>query len=140
MVLNELSDNVYKHFIRHAVPDVTDEEISSILRLYPNSNPLDHTTFFENMAHSNDIPKEGPRDFYICVVSMTMCSYDPIRKAFRLAIEYINDDGLIDDESIEESVDAYESLYKMRVQWLREGDSNIDDNYDSDIDDNWRGE
>ena len=49
MDLNELFNNVYKHFIRFAVPDVTEDEVTEILELYPNSNPLEHNNFIENV-------------------------------------------------------------------------------------------
>ncbi len=119
--MRTLSENVYRHLIRFAVPDVTEDEVTRILELYPNNNPLDNTIFIGNVIHSNDIPKEGPIDFFISIAKMVMQSNDPIRKAFRLAIEYIDNDGIIiDNESIEESADAYELLYKMRVQFSRE--------------------
>ncbi len=89
MELNELSKNVYKHFIRSAVLDVTEDEVTEILELYPNDNPLNHTNFIGSVTHSDDIPKEGPIDFFINVTKMVMCSNDPIRKAFIFAIEYI---------------------------------------------------
>ena len=70
-----------------------------------------------------------------------MQSNDPIRKAFRLAIEYIDNDGIIiDNESIEESADAYKLLYKMRVQFLREDRMDQENEYtdsEDDIDDYW---
>ncbi len=60
-----LSKNVYSHFIRFAVPDVTEDEVTRILELYPNDNPLNHTIFIWNVIHSNDIPKEGPIDILL---------------------------------------------------------------------------
>ncbi len=136
MELNELSENVYKHFIRFAVPDVTDDEVTRIIELYPNNNHLEHTNFIGNVFLSDDIPKEGSTDFFISVTKMVIGSNDPLRKAFRLAIEYINNDGITDDESIEESADSLTDLLRYRVECLREIDSNGED----DIDDNWRRE
>ncbi len=49
MELNELYKNLYKHFIRSAVLDVTEDEVTEILELYPNSNPLEHNNFIENL-------------------------------------------------------------------------------------------
>ena len=70
-----------------------------------------------------------------------MHSNDPIRKAFRPAIEYIDNDGIIiNNESIEESADAYKLLYKMRVQFLREDRMDQENEYtdsEDDIDDYW---
>ena len=67
---------------------------------------------------------------------MVMGSNDPLRKAFRLAREYITNYGIIlNDELIEESADAYELLYKMRVEFFREDQENEDD-----INDNWQRE
>ncbi len=40
--MNELSENVYKHFIQSAVPSVTESEVAEILELYPNDNPLNY--------------------------------------------------------------------------------------------------
>ena len=100
MELNELSENVYKHFIRFSVPDITDDEVTRMIELYPNNNPLEHTNFVVNMTHSDHIPKEGPIGFFINRTKMVMCSNDPLKKAFRLAID---NDGITDDESIEES-------------------------------------
>ncbi len=140
MELNELSENVHKHFIRSAVLDVTDDEVTEILELYPNDNPLNHTNFIGNVTHSDDIPKEGPIDFFINVAKMVMCSNDPIRKAFIFAIEYINNDGLTSDEIIEESANGLTDLFRYRVECLREMEQ-IDTDSDSkaeDIGDNWR--
>ena len=136
MELNELSENVYKHLIRFAVPDVTENEITRILELYPNNNPLNHTNLIGNVFLSDDVSKEGPTDFFISIAKMVMGSNDPLRKAFRLAIEYINNDGITDDESIEESADTLTDLLRYRVECLREIDSDSED----DIDDNWRRE
>ncbi len=133
MELNELSKNVYKHFIRSAVLDVTEDEVTEILVLYPNSNPLEHNNFIENVIHSGDIPKEGPIDFFTNVVKMVMLSVNPIKRAFGLANEYISndEDDIAEGESIEERANACESLYKMIVQFLR-GDQMSQESDDND--------
>ena len=96
-----LSENVYRCLIRFAVPDVTEDEVDRVLELCPTSdpdnNPLDHTNFIRNVNLSDDIPKEGPIDFYISVVRMVMASADPIEKVFRLALEYIYVDDIINE-------------------------------------------
>ncbi len=73
-----------------------------------------------------------------------MLSVNPIKRAFGLANEYISDDedDIAEGESIEERANACESLYKMRVQFLR-GDqmsqeSDDSDSKEEDIGDNWR--
>ena len=40
MELNELSKTVYEHFIRKAVPDVTDNEVQEIMTNASYSNPI----------------------------------------------------------------------------------------------------
>ncbi len=110
MELNELSESVCKHLIRFAVPDVASSEIDDIISLHPNNNPLNHESFIPNVYNSDDIPKEGPIEFFNNVAKMVLFSNDPIRKAFKLAIEYINDDGIMDDESIEERADDLRSF------------------------------
>ncbi len=47
-----------------------------------------------------------------------MSSDDPIRKAYALAIEYINDDGLISDDDVTESADGFTNLIRFRVECL----------------------
>ena len=128
MELNELSENVYKRFIRFAVPDVTESEMDEILELCPNDNPLNHTNFISNVAQSVDISKEGPVNFFMNVAKMVMCSDDPIRKAFTLAFEYINN-----DEIMEESVDGITDLFRYRVECLRDQTQIVSDS-DSDLD------
>ena len=142
MELNELSESVYKHLIRSAVPDVTSSEIDDIISLHPNNNPLNHESFIPNVSNSDDIPKEGPIEFFNNVVKMVLFSNDPIRKAFKLAIEYINNDGIMDDESIEESSDALTNLLKYRVECLRDESSSdiefefiIEEDSEDDLDD-----
>ncbi len=133
MELNELSENVYKYFIRSAVQDVTESEVNEILELHPNDNPLNHTNFIRSVTQSDDIPKEGPINFFISVTKMVMSSDDPIRKVFKLAIEYINDDGLTSDELMEESVDGITDLLRYRVECLRDQIQIVSDS-DSDLD------
>ena len=90
------------------------------------------------MSQSDDIPKEGPIEFFNNVAKMVLLSDNPIRKAFKLAIEYINDDGLTDEESIEESVDALTDLLKYRVECSRDERSLelvINEISDDDLDD-----
>ena len=65
MELNELSKNVYKHFIRSAVKNVTESDVEEILELHPNDNPLNHTNIIRSVAQSDDIPKEGPTIFIL---------------------------------------------------------------------------
>ncbi len=115
-----MSENVYKHFVRSAVTNITESEVNEILELHPNDNPLNHTNFISNVAQSVDIPKEGPTNFFINVTKMVMSSDDPFRKVFRLAIEYINDDGLTDDETMEESADGLRDLIRYRVECLHD--------------------
>ncbi len=79
------------------------------------------------MTHSDDIPKEGPIDFFTNVTKMVMCSNDPIRKAFIFATEYINNDGLTSDEIIEESADGITYLFRYRVECLREMEQIVTD-------------
>ncbi len=129
---------MYKHLIRSAVPDVTASEIIDIMSYHANNNPLNHESFISNVSQSNDIPKEGPIEFFNNVAKMVLLSDDPIRKAFKLAIEYINDDGLTDEELIEESADALTDLFKYRVECLRDErplELVINEDSDDDLDD-----
>ncbi len=138
MELNELSESVYKHLIRFAVPDVTTSEIIDAMSYHANDNPLNYESFISNVSQSDDIPKEGPIEFFNNVAKMVLLSDDPIRKAFKLAIEYINDDGLTDEESIEESADALTDLFKYRVECLcdeRPLELVINEDSDDDLDD-----
>ena len=138
MELNELSESVYKHLIRFATPDVTTSEIIDIMSYHANDNPLNYDSFILNVSHSDDIPKEGPDEFFNNVAKMVLLSDDPIRKAFKLAIEYINNDGLTDEESIEESADALTDLFKYRVECLRDErplELVINEDSDDDLDD-----
>ncbi len=138
MELNELSTSVYERLIRFAVLDVTESEIIDVMSYHTNDNPLNHESFISNVSQSDDIPKEGPIEFFNNVAKMVLLSDDPIRKAFKLAIEYINDDGLTDEESIEESVDALTDLFKYRVECLRDErplELVINEDSDDDLDD-----
>jgi hypothetical protein len=134
MELNKLSENVYKHFIRSAVPRVTEDEVAEILELYPGSNPLEFNSFIMNGIQSDDAPKEDPIDFFTNVTKMVLLSTNPIKKAYSLANEYISDieDDLAEDESVEERARACELVYKLKVEFLRE------ESEDEDIGDNWR--
>ena len=132
MELNELSESVYKHLIRSAVPDVTSSEIIDIISNHANNNPLNHESFISNVSQSDDIPKEGPIEFFNNVAKMVLLSDDPIRKAFKLAIEYINEDGIMDEESIEERSDALTNLFKYRVECLRD-ESPLDSESESEL-------
>ena len=138
MEFNELSTSVYKHLIRFAVPDVTESEIIDAMSYRANDNPLNYESFISNVSQSDDIPKEGPIEFFNNVAKMVLLSDDPIRKAFKLAIEYINDDGLTDEESIEESADALTDLFRYRVECLRDErplEFVINEDSDDDLDD-----
>ncbi len=138
MELNELSESVYERLIRFTVPDVTESEIIDVMSYHANDNPLNHESFIPNVSQSDDIPKEGPIEFFNNVTKMVLLSNDPIRKAFKLAIEYINDDGLTDEESIEESADALTDLFKYRVECLRDErplDLITNEDSDDDLDD-----
>ncbi len=117
----ELSDNVYEYLIRHVVLNVTDEEIRSILHSSPYDNSLYYLYILGNITYSyDDVPKEGPRDYYINTVGMTTHSKDPIRTALRLASVHIAGERLTDN-NIDDYVDDYEFLYKSKVKWLHEG-------------------
>ncbi len=138
MELNELSASVYERLIRFAVPDVTESEITDVMSYHANDNPLNHESFISNVSQSDDIPKEGSIEFFNNVAKMVLLSDDPIRKAFKLATEYINDDGLIDEESAEESADALKSLLRYRVECLRDERSLelvVNEDSDDDLDD-----
>ena len=136
MELNELSENVYKHFIRSAVPSVTEDEVAEILELYPGSNPLEFNSFIVNVIQSDDAPKEDPIDFFTNVAKMVLFSANPIKKAFSLANEYISDieDDLAEDESAEERARACELVYKLKVEFK----TKREESEDEDIGDNWR--
>ena len=70
------------------------------------------------------------------VAKMVMCGDDPIRKAFMLAIEYINNDEIEymnNDELMEESVDGVTDLFRHRVECLRDQMQIVSDS-ESDLD------
>ncbi len=119
-IFSELSDRVYDHFIQHVVSDVTDKEIRSILRSSSYDNPFYYANILGNTIYSDDIPKEGPTDYYITTAYMILSGEDPIRLALYLVCEYIVGKRLISGE-IDEYVDNYEDLYRSKVRWLRKG-------------------
>ncbi len=135
MELNELSKTVYEHFIRKAVPDVTDNEVQEIMTNASYSNPLNYEDFVTNVYLADNEPEEGVPEFYTNLVNMVLLSDDPINKTLELASEYLNLDIYEDnDDYVECEMHSLRSMVRNLRENGQLGDYNSDTD-DSDDDD-----
>ena len=131
MELNELSKTVYEHFIRKAVPDVTDNEVQEIMTNASYSNPLYYEDFVTNVYFADNEPEEGVPEFYTNLVNMVLLSDDPINKSLELASEYLLNLDIYEDN--DDYVECETHSLRSMVRNLRENGHLSD--YDSDDDD-----
>ena len=131
MELNELSKTVYEHFIRKAVPDVTDNEVQEIMTNASYSNPLNYEDFVTNVYLADNEPEEGVPEFYTNLVNMVLLSDDPINKSLELASEYLLNLDIYEDN--DDYVECETRSLRSTVRVLRENGQLGD--YDSDTDD-----
>ena len=78
----EYSVHVYEKFIKHAVPDVTEEEIDQIVYNYPIDNPLHYPDFWDTAKkyHPN-LSKERIDQIFMLAVKEVLRNENPIDMA-----------------------------------------------------------
>ncbi len=114
-----LSEKLHEELIRQAVPNITDKEVSRVIRYWPSANPFHYPEWFDDIwsTTSDRNCKEINKACEVCVTRTINC-VDPIRAVviYHLGVFNLSSD-LISSE-VTKCIDKHRHLV-MRMGYER---------------------